>query len=91
MTIPDAFISRGQDWPAGGLADLPGDSLLERFAWRMGRHGMSVSVRLMRADPAYAVQQMDHARQLGDDELTAMSLALFADFQRARSGVASLH
>jgi hypothetical protein len=66
-------------------------SLLERFVWRMGHHGMSVSLRLMIVDPAYAVQQMAHARQLHDAELDGMALALFARFQRERSGLANIH
>jgi hypothetical protein len=68
-----------------------GEALLERFVWRMGGHGMSVSRRLMIVDPAYAVQQMAHARQLHDPELTEMTLALFSRFQRERSGLASIH
>lgn len=72
----------------GAAGDI---SLLERFVWRMGHHGMSVSMRLMIVDPAYAVQQMAHARQLHDAELDGMALALFARFQRERSGLANIH
>ncbi len=72
-------------------ADASDTSLLERFVWRMGHHGMSVSLRLMIVDPAYAVQQMAHARQLHDAELDGMALALFARFQRERSGLANIH
>jgi hypothetical protein len=73
------------------LGDAGDASLLERFVWRMGHHGMSVSRRLMIVDPAYAVQQMAHARQLRDAELDGMALALFARFQRERSGLANIH
>ncbi|MFP8833712.1 hypothetical protein ACLIJR_05525 [Hydrogenophaga sp. XSHU_21] len=91
MTSPDATLSAPQARPSGAPGQPAGEGLLERFVWRMGSHGMSVSRRLMLTDPAYAVQQMDHARQLQDPELTDMALALFGQFQHARSGLSTLH
>ena len=76
MTSPDATTTASQARPFGASGEPADEGLLERFVWRMGSHGMSVSRRLMLTDPSYAVQQMDHARQLQDPELTDMALAL---------------
>jgi hypothetical protein len=85
------FATEPNPFGPTAMGDTGDASLLERFVWRMGHHGMSVSLRLMIVDPAYAVQQMAHARQLHDAELDGMALALFARFQRERSGLANIH
>lgn len=63
------------------------DDLLSQFGLRMAHHGMSISRAQMRGSPAYALQQLVHARALGDDVLDLLVAQLFRCFEAHRSGV----
>ena len=61
--------------------------LLEQFSLRMASHGMSISRTHMQGNPGYALQQLAHARAMGDDTLTLLSGQLFMFYQSHQSGL----
>lgn len=63
------------------------EELLSQFALRMAGHGMSISRTHMRGNPRYALQQLAHARALGDDTLNLLVGQLFRCFEAHQSGV----
>ena len=71
------------DWFDAPAADWP-DDLLTNFSLRMARHGMSISRTQMRNDPAYAQQQISHARELDDTSLHQLA-DRFAEMARAHA------
>jgi hypothetical protein len=79
--------------PSGPLAHMPvgvlpwSDELLSQFGLRMASHGMSISRTQMRSSPGYALQQLAHARALGDDTLDLLVCQLFRCFEAHQSGV----
>lgn len=72
----------------GPVGVLPwSDELLSQFGLRMASHGMSISRVQMRSSPGYALQQMAHARALGDDTLELLVVQLFRCYEAHQSGV----
>ena len=67
------------------------DELLELFCLRMSGQGMCVSGALMQHDRRYALEQLAHAHNMGDDVLRAMAVQLFRHFERHQSGVPTTH
>lgn len=69
-------------WPA---------DLLEAFSLRMASHGMSISRALMLSDKCYALQQLVHGQNLGDEVLQHLSVQLFRHFEARQSGLTTYH
>ena len=63
------------------------DELLGQFGLRMASHGMSISRTQMRGSAGYALQQMAHARALGDATLELLVVQLFRCYEAHQSGV----
>jgi hypothetical protein len=63
------------------------EELLSQFGLRMAGHGMSISRTHMLGNPRYALQQLVHARALGDDTLDLLVGQLFRCFEAHQSGV----
>jgi hypothetical protein len=63
------------------------EDLLTKFSLRMSSHGMSISRIDMQCDSRYALQQLYHARDMGDPSLAQMAEALFRCFEAHQSGV----
>jgi hypothetical protein len=63
------------------------DELLSQFGLRMASHGMSISRAQMRSSPGYALQQLSHARALGDATLDLLADQLFRIYEAHQSGV----
>lgn len=63
------------------------EELLSQFSLRMATHGMSISRTHMLGNPGYALQQLVHARAMGDDTLAMLSGQLFRIYQSHQSGV----
>jgi hypothetical protein len=68
----------GVPWP---------EDLLGLFSLRMARHGMSISRIHMLGNPGYALQQLAHARAMGDDTLGMLASQLFRFYESHQSGV----
>jgi hypothetical protein len=64
------------------------EELLSQFSLRMASHGMSISRTHMLGNPGYALQQLVHARAMGDDTLLMLASQLFRFYQSHQSGVA---
>ena len=82
----------GDSGPLGhvSVAALPwSDELLSQFGLRMASHGMSISRAQMRSSPGYALQQLSHARALGDLTLDLLVDQLFRSYEAHQSGVRS--
>jgi len=72
----------------GSVGALPWpDGLLSQFGLRMASHGMSISRAQMRSSPGYALQQLSHARALGDATLNLLVDQLFRSYEAHQSGV----
>lgn len=67
-------------WPEG---------LLGQFSLRMARHGMSISSTHMQGNPGYALQQLAHARAMGDDTLALLAGQLFRFYESHQSGLST--
>jgi hypothetical protein len=63
------------------------DALLTQFSLRMASHGMSISSVDMRGDARYALQQLAHARDMGDAGLALIADELFRCFRAHQSGL----
>jgi hypothetical protein len=70
--------SLGVPWP---------EDLLGLFSLRMAGHGMSISRVHMLGNPGYALQQLAHARAMGDDTLGILAGQLFRFYEAHQSGV----
>ncbi len=68
----------GVPWP---------EDLLGLFSLRMAGHGMSISRVHMLGNPGYALQQLAHARAMGDDTLGILASQLFRFYEAHQSGV----
>lgn len=77
----------GQSPGAHALAVPWPEELLSQFGLRMAGHGMSISRTHMLGNPRYALQQLVHARALGDDTLDLLVGQLFRCFEAHQSGV----
>lgn len=73
-----AATQQSMEWP---------EDLLAAFGMRMAGHGMSISRVEMQRDPRYALQQLAHARELGDAHLNVLAEQMFRLFETQRSGV----
>jgi len=67
-------------WPEG---------LLGQFSLRMAGHGMSISSTQMQGNPGYALQQLAHARAIGDETLALLAGQLFRFYESHQSGLAN--
>lgn len=63
------------------------EELLSQFGLRMSGHGMSISRMHMLGNPGYALQQLAHARALGDATLDLLVGQLFRCYEAHQSGV----
>jgi hypothetical protein len=63
------------------------EELLSQFSLRMASHGMSISRTHMLGNPGYALQQLAHARALGDATLDLLVGQLFRCYEAHQSGV----
>jgi hypothetical protein len=75
---PTQVHGRSLPWP---------DELLTLFSLRMSSHGMSISRVAMRGDARYAMQQLSHARDMGDTTLSLIADELFRWFEARPSGL----
>lgn len=73
---PSSRPAQALPWP---------EALLTQFGLRMASHGMSISRIGMQVDTGYALQQLAHAREMGDASLAALAEELFHCFQIHRS------
>ncbi|MBL0421824.1 hypothetical protein JI739_15855 [Ramlibacter sp. AW1] len=83
---PAATMARLARVDPGWSPDVLGD-----FSLRMGSHGLSVSSTMMQRDPLYALEQLQHAHNLPDDDLRALAHVLARRFEQAREAVAELN
>ncbi len=67
-------------WPQG---------LLGQFSLRMAGHGMSISSSHMQGNPGYALQQLAHARAMGDETLALLAGQLFRFYESHQSGLST--
>lgn len=74
MRLAPEASQRWVEAPADGWSA----DLLMQFSLSMARHGMSISRLQMRNDPAYALQQIAHARSLEDLALHQLAARLLA-------------
>ncbi|MBA4195760.1 MAG: hypothetical protein C0451_14435 [Comamonadaceae bacterium] len=91
--VPDSGFSFPPHEPQEPATALLGGAtdLIEAFSLRMARHGMSVSRRMMLADPTYARQQAAHAHAIDDPLLVLMALELVRQFEADPSVFGRLH
>ena len=75
-------LQRLRYWPS---------DLLYAFTLQMAAHGQCVSASTMLGDQAYALAQLNHAHALGDAELRALAVRLFAYFDAPVRPAALLH
>lgn len=81
------WASRTPRWREHQLVVPWPEALLEQFSLRMAGHGMSVSRTHMLGNPGYALQQLAHARALGDDTLSLLAGQLFRFYESHQSGL----
>lgn len=62
---------------------------LRAFSLRMAHHGLSVSATLMRGDPRYAVEQLQHADAVNDVPLRELARGLLGAVERRCPGGAA--
>jgi hypothetical protein len=92
----DAFLRQGDArwadrkprWREHQLVLPWPEDMLSQFSLRMASHGMSISRTHMLGNPGYALQQLAHARAMGDAALLLLVNQLFHIYQSHQSGVA---
>lgn len=72
-----SWTHQRRQWQERQLA-LPWPSdLLQSFCLRMASRGMCVSQAMMLCDRRYALEQLGHAHNMGDEVLRQMAMELF--------------
>lgn len=84
-TPQSCFIRRAPSYCRRATAPA---RLLQAFVLRMADHGVPVSSTRMQCDGPYALQQLTCAHCTDDDDLRAMAMTLFLDFENRPDGPA---